>query len=194
MTDAPDALRRTVAVGVTGHRVLAEVEKVSAGVEQALEAIECIHPDKSMIIYSSLAEGADRLIARMALRRPGARLVVPLPLRGGDYEADFASPESRLEFAQMLGKADRVIDLPAAADRDAAYNQAGDYIVEHSEILIAVWDGQPAQGRAGTSRVVERARRLQRPLAWVHAGNRRPGTMEPVSLGAAQGQVTLERF
>jgi hypothetical protein len=29
---------------------------------------------------------------------------------------------------------------------------------------------------------------------WVHAGNRRPGTQEPTSLGAEQGKVTVENF
>jgi hypothetical protein len=32
------------------------------------------------------------------------------------------------------------------------------------------------------------------PIARVHAGNRRPGTMEPTSLGEEQGRVTFERF
>jgi hypothetical protein len=32
------------------------------------------------------------------------------------------------------------------------------------------------------------------PFAWVHAGNRRPGTMEPTSLRTDQGHVTYENL
>jgi hypothetical protein len=32
------------------------------------------------------------------------------------------------------------------------------------------------------------------PLAWIHAGNRTPGTLEPTSLDDAQGTVTDERI
>ena len=37
---------------------------------------------------------------------------------------------------------------------DRAYEQAGRYVVEHSDALIAVWDGLPAQGRGGTAEIV----------------------------------------
>jgi len=41
---------------------------------------------------------------------------------------------------------------------------------------------------------VAEARRRGLPLAWVHAGNRRPGSEEATSLGEEQGRLTLERF
>ncbi len=61
-------------------------------------------------------------------------------------------------------------------------------------MLLAVWDGQPPQGAGGTGWVVSEARRRGLPLAWVHAGNRQPGSEQPVSLGDEQGTVTFERF
>jgi hypothetical protein len=57
-----------------------------------------------------------------------------------------------------------------------------------------VWDGQGAQGQGGTGGIVAEARKCGLPIAWVHAGNRRPGTLEPTSLGAEQGEVSFERF
>ncbi len=39
--------------------------------------------------------------------------------------------------------------------------------------------------------MVAQARARHIPIAWVHAGNRRPGTMEPTSLGPDQGKVTF---
>jgi len=32
------------------------------------------------------------------------------------------------------------------------------------------------------------------PLAWVHAGNRKPGTNQATSLGEKQGKVSFERM
>jgi hypothetical protein len=42
--------------------------------------------------------------------------------------------------------------------------------------------------------VVAAARERGKPLVWVHAGNRVPGTMEPTSLGDEQGTVSFERL
>jgi len=51
-----------------------------------------------------------------------------------------------------------------------------------------------AQGLGGTGGIALRARERGLPIAWVHAGNRKPGTEEPTSLGADQGQLTLENL
>jgi hypothetical protein len=59
-------------------------------------------------------------------------------------------------------------------------------------VLIAIWDGKTAQGQGGTGAIMARARQRGLPIAWVHAGNRKPGTQEPTSLGAEQGMVTFE--
>jgi hypothetical protein len=192
VSDPPD--RGRIAIGVAGHRALADVECVANGVRLALDRITAAHPERPMDMVSSLAEGADRLVARLALERSGARLIVPLPLEPDDFMRDFATPASREEFSALLARAEGVVRMPPAASREDAYRLAGEYVADHAEILIAVWDGRSAQGGAGTAHVVERARRLGRPVAWVHAGNRRPGTMEPTSLGAAQGTVTFDGF
>jgi len=49
-----------VAIGVTGHRFLAEVDKIAAGVDEALRRIEEAFPGKLLAVISPLAEGADR--------------------------------------------------------------------------------------------------------------------------------------
>jgi len=67
-------------IGVTGHRKLADVAAIEAGVDAALAAIEARFPNEPLRILSSLAEGADRLVAQRILACSGARLVVVLPL------------------------------------------------------------------------------------------------------------------
>jgi hypothetical protein len=173
---------------------MVELDKLEAGVNRALRRLTAAYPGRPLVILSPLAEGADRLIARCALALPGARLFVPLPLSLADYLEDFATAESRAEFHALLARAERVIDLPPAATRDAAYAAVGAYTLHHCDVLIALWDGREAQGQGGTGEIVAEARRRGMPLAWVRAGNRRPGTTEPTSLGEEQGRVTLERF
>lgn len=183
-----------ITIGVTGHRMLTELDKINIGVDEALRHIEQAFPAQPLTIMSSLAEGADRLVARRVLARPKTRLEVPLPLSKSDYMTDFESAESRDEFLSLLNQADEVIELPPAPTRIAAYGAAGDYVLDHSDVLITIWDGQGAQGQGGTGAIVARARQKGMPIAWVHAGNRKPGTHEPTSLGAEQGKVTLENF
>jgi hypothetical protein len=51
--------------------------------------------------------------------------------------------------------------------------------------------------RAGNRRageLVALARERGMPMAWVHAGNRKPATEEPTTLGEERGTVTSERF
>ena len=185
---APNELR----IGVTGHRVLVEVPRVLEGVEAALDGIEAAFPGRALVVVSCLAEGADRLVAEAVLRREGARLVAVLPMPRGELGADFATVESRDEFAGLLARAVEVVELPARATRDEAYAAANEWMLAGSDVLVAVWNGAGPLGQGGTAEVVARARARNLPLAWVHAGNRAPGTMEATTLGKDQSRVTYE--
>ncbi len=181
-------------IGVTGHRVLAEPERVAAGVEAALAQIAAAYPGRSLTFVSALAEGADRLVVGQALERAGTRVVAVLPVPRYDYLADFDSAGSKDEFLRILSSANEVIELPARSSREEAYAAAGNAVLEQAEALLVIWDGQGAEGQGGTGEVVAQARARGKPIAWIHAGNRKPGTMEPTSLGADQGRVTYENL
>jgi hypothetical protein len=183
-----------VRIGVTGHRFLTEIDKISAGIEEALRRIEQQYPGESLTGVSALAEGADRLVVHHILKRIGAQLIVPLPLARAQYMDDFASTESKEEFLDFIAAADEVVELPEAESREAAYQEAGKYVLNHCNVLLTVWDGNLALGHGGTAHIVEQARMRGLPIARVHAGNRKPGTHEPSSLGAEQGMVTFENF
>jgi hypothetical protein len=183
-----------VTVGISGHRILAEVKDVAAGIEKAFARIAEAFPGRPVTVISELAEGADRLAVEQALHRPGTRLVAVLPVPTSDYLADFESAGSRNQFLALLDSADEVVELPACPDRDSAYAAANDEVLDRAQVLLVIWDGQGAQGRGGTGEVVARARTRGLPIAWVHAGNRRPGSMQPTSLGTQQGAVSYERL
>lgn len=188
---SPDGI---LAVGAIGHRHLADLEKVLGGVERAIRHIRRSFPGSKIRVLSSLAEGADRLLVKRLLRIGSTTLWVPLPLPIQDYMLDFKTSASRQEFSALLGKAEQVIQLPPASRRDQAYLSAGQYILDTCECLVAIWDGLPPQGTAGTGALVSLARQRLLPLAWIHAGNRHFGTGQALSLGSEQGLVTYENF
>lgn len=154
-------------VGVTGHRDLRPEDH--PGLEALVRGIfesRCKHcPATSVLLLSSLAEGADRLAAAVALNA-GLRLVVPLPLPREEYEKDFVTPESRAEFAALLDRAEQVVELPLVEGntpesvrqpgepRNRQYAAAGAYLARHCQILIALWDGVEAAGTGGTAEIV----------------------------------------
>jgi hypothetical protein len=182
-----------VTIGVTGHRILAEVDRLETGLDEVVRRLEATFPDAWTVI-SALAEGSDRLVSNRLLARPATRLVVVLPVERRDYETDFETEASRAEFHDLLGRAAEVIEVAPQPSRDEAYEAGGLTVLERADVLVAIWDGQRAQGRGGTGGVVAKVRERGLPLAWVHAGNRRPGTDVPTSLGGEQGAVTFERL
>jgi hypothetical protein len=107
---------------------------------------------------------------------------------------DFSTTQSKREFLDLLDRADKVVELPMSRSREQTYETAGRYVLDHCDILVAVWDGRDAQGQGGTGDLVREARTRGLPVAWVHAGNRKPGTDEPTTLGGDQGRVSFERF
>jgi hypothetical protein len=184
-----------IVIGVTGHRFLVEVDQLESGIDRALARIAQKYPGEAWSMISALAEGADLLVAgRIRHVQPCARLIVTLPFPIEEYQADFSGAESRQEFLRLLDLANEVIQPDETVAPKVAYREAGKVILERSTVLVALWDGRPAQGSGGTAEIVEIARQRQIPLAWVHCGNRQPGTSSPSSLGAEQGMVSFEAF
>jgi hypothetical protein len=192
----PVPLSDRIRVAVTGHRSLADTDRVSAGVREALGRIRESFGDHPLTMYSMLAEGADRLVVEEALRLPNTRSVVVLPFDREDYADDFGSPgaPARIRFGELLARADDVVEFAAADTREAGYAQAGQHIVDACDVLLAVWDGGEARGAGGTADVVARARALGKPTVIVRAGNHHPETGQPRSLGDEQGLVLAEHF
>jgi len=189
MTENLHALR----VGVTGHRFLADMDKLTASLEKIFQVLSIRYPDIPIEIVSGLAEGADRLAARVFLEH-GASLAAVLPLPAAEYEGDFSTSSSVEEFREILSKASRTILLAPQPDHPTAYKALGDYLLQHSDILLSLWDGKPSQSPGSTGDITTRARQAGLPLVWIHTGNRLPNTNIPTSLGEEQGKIEFENF
>ncbi|NMO54287.1 hypothetical protein HH310_24270 [Actinoplanes sp. TBRC 11911] len=169
MTAAPGAVPYRLWIGVTGHRHLADVEHVTRVLDDLVDRIPATVPvsDRTSLqlgVVSPLAEGADRLVAKAVLRHPGATLEVALPLPPEEYKRDFATEESRQEFDELLRRAQLVTVLPQAGNRQDAYQRVGHYVVNRSDVIIAVWDREPSRGKGGTAEIVAHARDRGTPL------------------------------
>lgn len=169
-------------IGVTGHRHILNGEDVEREVATRLVDIrESFSPTRFtpvvFSILSALAEGADRLVVNVALQADSAddvELGAVLPLSIKDYRNDFKTEASQQEFCYLLSRAAASVELhrgqpPERHRRDAAYDRAGRYIVDHSDVLIAVWDGRESRGHGGTAEVVDYARQRGVPVLVVAA-------------------------
>lgn len=172
----------TVRVGVTGHRVIDDPGGVVAAVRDVLErvrerfggAVGVGRATTRLEAVSPLAEGADRIVARAVLADTGATLTVPLPIPPDDHAADFATPASKTDFDELLARATRVEVLPPAATREESYERAGRWVVEHSDVLLALWDGEASRGGGGTADIVAHARDRGLPVYWIRTNGGTP--------------------
>ncbi len=144
-------------------------------------------------IVSPLALGADRLVATEAVKLDYA-LYVPMPFTHGEYEQDFAGTvplknpkalpiteaEDKKQFKELFDQAgpdwmsldgdyDEEKEGEHGETRKRAYEAVGHFVVRNSDILIAIWDGEPAAGRGGTQEIVHYAAKVGVPIWWIHA-------------------------
>src|SRR5262245_18710357 len=133
-------------IGVTGHQVLPHtaIDYVTQGIRSVLEGHDQIDG------YSSLVAGADQIFASEVLAA-GGRLHVVIP--SADY-ATTLNGEDLVIYNELLASASGTTQLPFSAPGEDAYEAAGRCIATESELLIAIWDVQPARGRGGTADTV----------------------------------------
>ena len=143
-------------VAVTGHRDLTAAERdgITRLVDEFLLSLVRDFPGRRIQVMSSLADGADRIVARSALNL-GLELIAPLPMEPREYRKDFKTPESRAEFEDLCSQASQILVLPPESpDRDWLYAQLGVFLSAHCHILLALWDGKPGTALGGTGQVV----------------------------------------
>jgi hypothetical protein len=153
-----------IVIGAVGHRDIFPADgKLVAAIRSECQKLKKEFGASPFVIQSSLAEGADRMIARVAREELGADLIAVLPMPADDFAKDFLSDDSRAEFFSLLKSALYVKVAPvqeggawktAGPARDEQYARAGAIVADHAQILIAIWDGLPARGTAGTGEVV----------------------------------------
>jgi hypothetical protein len=148
-------------VGFTGHRLLADPVGADACLAEALATLQRESAGE-WIAVSSAALGSDVLFARRVLERKIAWQAL-LPFPQAEFRKDF-SAEDWAEVEALLARAESVTVRGGEGEREEAYLDCGIETVNACDVLVALWDGEPARGRGGTAEVVTYARELGRPL------------------------------
>jgi len=156
-------------VGISGHRDLPlfQIDKYYDKLKEYLTKLQKNYDNKELLILTPLADGADRLIAKVALDI-GIEYDAILPMDKDIYIKDF-SKESQVEFLELLEKARTIktIKLYAANTsdlvgsssvyRDFQYREVGRDIVEMSDEMVIISDGVQNGKMGGTMDIVNYA-------------------------------------
>ena len=159
-------------VGVTGHRDLlpAQLPAIRTAIETLLKQLVLAHPDVRIQVLCAMADGADLLVAEVALEL-GVDVLALLTFPEDICRADLQSDEARTAFDRVMLSAERLeLPLPAGVtreslgtgggpERDRQYQHAGLLLARYCSLLVAIWDGRPTRHLAGSARVIEFRRR-----------------------------------
>ncbi len=145
-------------VGVTGRRYLRaeEVSALESAVRSVFDGMRRRMPHTPLILLSGLAEGADQLVAKVALScslQLGAALATP-----GEQLRTTRDVAARQTFDELLAQASVVINLPngnstesqPTASTDAKEDQCealAIFLATHCQALISLWDGVDSQNK-----------------------------------------------
>ncbi len=150
-------------LGASGHQALGDEETnrfVAQSIREQLIALRQKEPD--LVLYVSLAPGADRLYITTALDL-GIPFEVVIPCAA--YRDLFLSTSE--EYDALLHSSQRVHHLPTKDCSDDAFLVAGQWIVDHSDMMLFAWNGLPAAGRGGTGDIVNYARAVKCPFLYI---------------------------
>ena len=154
---------------MTGHRDLRpkDLPALRHEVASIITTLQQHNPSQPLQLLSGLAEGADQLVAEVALQQ-GISVAAILPMPLGIYR-DQMPHDVQIKLDELCARSDVTITLPlgnlplaqlrsSEEARATTYEALAHYLVSHSQVLIALWDGLPSDKPGGTCRVVNYAR------------------------------------
>lgn len=198
--------REMLRVGITGHVNLdpEDTDNLRQSIDRTIAFIEDQYPDHYLTVFSPLALGADRLVARELLKQESARLIAVLPYARDSYLGEFGSSddyrldpqgaEMHSELSYWLSRrAIEVIEMPPSPTRREAYVKAGRFVAEHSDVIIMVWDGNREKYSSVTAQIVARAEELFIPICHIWAYNFRPESCK-ANIVIRHGAIRVKNF
>lgn len=96
-----------------------------------------------------------------------------------DYIRTFGSESEQQMYRQLLHAASHVEVLTEQESDEAAYLAAGQRVVQLCDMLLAIWDGQPARGLGGTADIVAYAQSHGTPITHLNPVVRIVTTFRP---------------
>jgi hypothetical protein len=126
-------------------------------------------------IISSLASGSDQWTSDEALNL-GYELQVVLPYDRNEYSKDFILQNELDTYNRLCNVATAILELDGKAAEIKGdkripdshnYEVSGRALLNQTDLLVAVWDGQPAHGPGGTGQIVLEALQCGIPVIWI---------------------------
>jgi len=149
-------------IGVSGHQQLGDRSTIDFVREQfRMLLLSYQKQGFDLVLYAALAMGADQLFVQTALEE-GIPFEAVIPCTS--YEAIFPSDDSHAVYQQLLHRAQAFHQLLANDCSDDAYLAAGEWLVDHCDLIILAWNGLPPKGRGGTGDVASYARLRKCPF------------------------------
>ncbi len=155
-----------LAIGFSGHRHIENEAKCRDAVRAFLRSKKETHQG---IVYgvSSAASGGDQIFAESCLELDmPLRILLPRPPE--QFKTDFDAAGWQRSEA-ILDKAISVEVTSDSPDRKEQYYDCGIRMVTESQVLLALWDGEPSRGVGGTQEIVSFAEKTGHPVAWIHS-------------------------
>lgn len=159
---------KCIKVGVTGHRELLNSNILKKILSTELKKL-LKKEDSQYFVISPLADGADRIVAKILINDFNAELIVPLPFEKEEYQKDF-STISQKEFNELINKAIEIYEVTSLNDilRQIGYLKVGQEVVNRCDVLIAIWDGEDVRGVGGTGDIVMYAEQCKKPILYIN--------------------------
>jgi hypothetical protein len=151
-------------IGVTGHRDIHDPARVQQEVADAVrwlvDELDLVKVSEQAPVWlqvlTPLAAGADQIVAEavISLEIRGTTLRIPMPSDEDRYKESIGVKGSAaLNRYSRLRHRDHttITKLPGTTVDDAGFRKVGEWVVDHCDILLALWDGQrpPRSGPAG---------------------------------------------
>jgi len=145
----------TLRIGVSGHRLLSDPDTTLRQVADALQWLAdqlrlsnvSQRSPVCLQMLTPLAAGADQKVAEVVGRLPvaGTTLVVPVPSDEARYRDSIAAddPDNGLSNYDKLRASAAVTVLPGTTADDAGFRKLGEWVADHCDVLLALWDGEP---------------------------------------------------
>ncbi|HEY5807779.1 MAG TPA: hypothetical protein VIT67_07410 [Povalibacter sp.] len=158
MFDRAGASRSPLVIGLSGHRNLHPgcEEQLAKAVRRYLDELQKRMPQTELRIMTGMAQGADLLVAEVALQA-GLRVEAVLPLPLNEYLSDFDAPSAD-KLKSLLANENvhcTELCLPASTvhpvARDAYYANLTEILIDKCSLLLALWNGKTSPLPGGTA-------------------------------------------
>lgn len=154
-------------IGISGHQNL-DNKSDWDWVKLQIDKIILTDLHSPLTGISSLAIGADQIFAKSILEHRGKLIaIIPFP----EYQETFLNPTDKELYFSILKVAKPVV-LEKKGSSEQSFFEAGKKVVEMSDLMIAVWDGKPAEGLGGTADIVRYVKQINKRLIHINPINR----------------------